>query len=109
MYQLKKKIKSFLTSTGPKLYQDIKFNFYSHFLSYKGASLDKELRGKAATFSPLKFNTSFLVSVVFPIMEKSNPHLVKIFFAFSHTSLISLVIPDKLYSSGIPIVLPFTS
>ena len=42
-----------------------------------------ELRGKLATCSPLKFNTKLLVLVVFPIIEKSKPHLLKIFFAFS--------------------------
>ena len=44
---------------------------------------DKELNGKSATFSPSKFKTKFFVFVVFPIIEKSKPHLVKIFFATS--------------------------
>ena len=45
--------------------------------------LDNEFTGKFATSSPSKFKTKFLVLVVFPITEKSNPHLIKIFFAFS--------------------------
>ena len=48
-----------------------------------GTSVDKELRGKFATSLSLKFKTKFFEFVVFPITEKSKPHLSKIFFALS--------------------------
>ena len=60
-----------------------KILFFLHFLSYTGTSLDKEFIGKFATFLLLKFKTKFFELVVFPIKEKSKPHLLKIFFAFS--------------------------
>ena len=68
----------------------LEFEFFFHFLSYTGASFDNELKGKFATFFPLKFNTKFFVFVVFPIIEKSKPHLLKIFFPFSIFSEFSI-------------------
>ena len=56
---------------------------FFHFLSYSGASFDKELRGRLATSLLLKFKTIFFEFVVFPIIEKSKSHFLKIFFAFS--------------------------
>ena len=38
---------------------------------------------KLGTIYSEKFNTKFFEFVVFPIIEKSKPHLLKIFFAFS--------------------------